>query len=142
MHIDFELTAAHMLLPSGGACLWVRQHSGLYMTQASEIVCVVEHSVVLEQSQKLNRPVGSVACLLWCAKHRLLKCHCRYNRLVAQNATSLTRRFTRLHGLQPLLLTELSAMDTARKACLTQLGQLAPRCGSVTQSFVDQVRAF
>ena len=64
---------------------------------------------------------------------------CRYNRLAAQNATSLSRRFTRLHGLQPLLLTELSAMDTARKASLTTLSSLTQRCGDVTQAFVDQV---
>ncbi|KAL3154030.1 hypothetical protein ABBQ32_013581 [Trebouxia sp. C0010 RCD-2024] len=62
----------------------------------------------------------------------------RYNRLVGQNATSLSRRFTRLYGLQPLLLTELSAMDTARTASLTALNTLAARCANVTQSFVDQ----
>ena len=65
---------------------------------------------------------------------------CRYNRLVGQNATSLSRRFTRLYGLQPLLLTELSAMDTARTASLATLNTLAERCGHVTQSFVDQVQ--
>ena len=65
---------------------------------------------------------------------------CRYNRLVGQNATSLSRRFTRLYGLQPLLLTELSAMDTARTASLATLNTLAKRCGHVTQSFVDQVQ--
>lgn len=64
---------------------------------------------------------------------------CRYNRLVGQNATSLSRRFTRLHGLQPLLLTELSAMDQARKTSLTTLTTLAHRCTTVTQAFVDQV---
>ena len=64
---------------------------------------------------------------------------CRYNRLVGQNATSLSRRFTRLHGLQPLLLTELTAMDMARKASLTTLTTLAHRCTTVTQAFVDQV---
>ena len=64
---------------------------------------------------------------------------CRYNRLVGQNATSLSRRFTRLHGLQPLLLTELTAMDMARKASLTTLTTLAHRCTIVTQAFVDQV---
>ena len=64
---------------------------------------------------------------------------CRYNRLVGQNATSLCRRFSRLYGLQPLLLTELSAMDTARTACLTTLNTLAERCNGVSQSFVDQV---
>lgn len=64
---------------------------------------------------------------------------CRYNRLVGQNATSLSRRFTRLYGLQPLLLTELSAMDAARTASLTTLNTLAERCANVTQSFVDQV---
>ncbi|KAL0019181.1 hypothetical protein WJX77_000293 [Trebouxia sp. C0004] len=62
----------------------------------------------------------------------------RYNRLVGQNATSLSRRFTRLHGLQPLLLTELSAMDTARKASLTTLNSLAQHCSNATQAFVDQ----
>ena len=49
----------------------------------------------------------------------------RYNRLVGQNATSLSRRFSRLSGLQPVLLTELTAMDTARKAGLTTLHSLA-----------------
>lgn len=78
--------------------------------------------------------------MLLCMLHVCLQCNYRYNRLVAQNATSLTRRFTRLHGLQPLLLTELAAMDTARKACLTELNQLALRCGNVTPGFVDQVR--
>ncbi|DBA99603.1 TPA: hypothetical protein ACH3X3_012177 [Trebouxia sp. C0006] len=62
----------------------------------------------------------------------------RYNRLVGQNATSLSRRFTRLHGLQPLLLTELSAMDTARTSSLTTLNSLAQHCSNVTQAFVDQ----
>lgn len=65
----------------------------------------------------------------------------RYNRLVGQNATSLSRRFTRLHGLQPLLLTELSAMDTARTASLTTLNSLAQHCSNVTQAFVDQVHS-
>ena len=60
--------------------------------------------------------------------------------MVAQNATSLTRRFTRLQGLQPLLLTELDAMDTARTACLTALNSLAEHCRHVDQAFVDQVR--
>ena len=64
----------------------------------------------------------------------------RYNRLVGQNATSLSRRFTRLYGLQPLLLTELSAMDTVRTASLATLNTLAERCEHVTQSFVDQVQ--
>ena len=74
------------------------------------------------------------------AATQMLRVAHRYNRLVAQNATSLSRRFTRLHGLQPLLLTELSAMDTARKASLTTLNTLAQHCSNVTQAFVDQVR--
>lgn len=59
--------------------------------------------------------------------------------MVAQNATSLTRHFTRLQGLQPLLLTELDAMDSARAACLTALNSLADHCDHVDQAFVDQV---
>ena len=73
------------------------------------------------------------------ATSQMLRVAHRYNRLVGQNATSLSRRFTRLHGLQPLLLTELSAMDTARKASLTTLNSLAQHCSNVTQAFVDQV---
>ena len=85
--------------------------------------------------------VGCVASLPMAFDIHFEQCgNRRYNRLVGQNATSLSRRFTRLYGLQPLLLTELSAMDTARTASLATLNTLAERCGHVTQSFVDQVQ--
>lgn len=85
------------------------------------------------ESQRIQQTLSGIGCPERCGE-------CRYNRLVGQNATSLSRRFTRLYGLQPLLLTELSAMDTARTASLTTLNTLAARCASVTQSFVDQVQ--
>lgn len=55
-----------------------------------------------------------------------------------QNATSIVRKFSSLHGLKMLLANELEALRKARAAALTQLQKLAAATAKAAPEFVEQ----